>query len=169
MWILHGNRGSKLPVTSRLTPSSTARILEGVRLYEQLPDGQIITTGGSWIQAAREEQTCMLMKDLAVLLGVEESRIETACETRDTYEEAKKIQNLLDTEPFILVTSAYHMHRAVTIFKKMGMDPIPAPCDFKAQDHARLYFFDFIPNAGALLASAQTVNEYLGLAAYLLY
>ncbi|MHB8232044.1 MAG: YdcF family protein [bacterium] len=64
----------------------------------------------------------------------------------------------------ILVTSAYHMARAVFLFRRTGMAAglkiIPYPVDFKGNNHYN--FYSFLPNLGNLVISAEAVHEYLG-------
>ncbi|MHB8232047.1 MAG: YdcF family protein [bacterium] len=82
-------------------------------------------------------------------------------------------QNALDTEAIckkhkftkiILVTSAYHMARAVLLFRRTGtaagLKIIPYPVDFKGNN--RYNFYSFLPGMGNLAISAEAVHEYLG-------
>lgn len=52
----------------------------------------------------------------------------------NTHDEAQKVAKLCAEqgwERVLLVTSAYHMPRAVACFKTAGVSVIPVPCDFK--------------------------------------
>ena len=63
-----------------------------------------------------------------------------------------------------MVTSALHMPRAMAIFRKQGMEPIPAPTDYVVkvrEGGVRLGMF--IPSAGALEKVGRAIHEYLGL------
>lgn len=160
------NNFSGLPATSRLDPSSMARILEGIRLFEQTENAYLVTTGGTWFTDEGDGSACVQMKNLAITLGVDEKRILAECSARDTYEEAKGIKKMLAEEPFLLVTSGYHMPRAVYIFKKLGMNPLPAPCGMKAQSRVGYTFRDYIPAFWVLENSSLALNEYAGLIFY---
>lgn len=158
------NLTSLLPPTSRLSPSSTSRVLEGIRLYNQIDDSYLIFTGGSLKLFSQQEKSCMQMKNLALMLGIEVQRIILECDSRDTYEEAKGIRKILGNEPFMLVTSSFHMPRSLYIFKKLGLNAIPAPCDFSVQGKKKLNFFDFLPSS--LTNSTLAIKEYAGLLYY---
>jgi len=63
-----------------------------------------------------------------------------------------------------LVTSAGHMRRAVGVFSKKGVVPIPAPTDYMLPRKAR--HASWTTNAVHLQASDIAVHEYLGIAWY---
>ncbi len=160
------NRDTQLPSTSRLHPSSTARLLEGIRLFNQLDEAVLITSGGNSKATPIEGLTCYQMKELAVLLGVEREKIMLLCETRDTYDEAKNVQQVLGDQPFLLVTSAFHMPRAMFFLKKIGLNPIPAPSDYKGQSKYNYFFSPLLPASGFFSDSSSVLREYVGLIFY---
>ena len=156
------NQNTQLPSTSRLGSSSTARLLEGIRLFNHLDDATLITSGGTSKAIPIEGWTCFQMKELAVLLGVEKENILPLCDTRDTYEEAKNIQEALGDKSFLLVTSALHMPRAMFFLKKIGLNPIPAPADFKGQSKYNYNYSPLVPSAGHFSHSSSAIKEYIG-------
>jgi len=158
------NSFSLLPPTSRLAPSSTARVLEGIRLYNQINDCYLILSGGGWRFFSPKEKSCTQMKNLALLFGVDEEKIILESNSRDTYEEAKEIKKILGIKPFLLVTSSYHMPRSFYIFKKLGLNAIATPCDFRAQGKNKYNFFAFLPNN--LGNSTTAIKEYFGILFY---
>ncbi len=160
------NRDTQLPSTSRLGSSSTARLLEGIRLFKQLDNAVLVTSGGNSSANPIEGLTCFQMKKLAVLLGIEKEKIMPLCDARDTYEEAKNIQQLLGEQSFLLVTSALHMPRAMFFLKKIGLNPIPAPADFKGQSKYNYSYSPFLPAADHFVHSSLTIKEYVGLIFY---
>ena len=160
------NNQSVLPPTSRLSSSSNARVLEGIRLYNQINDGYLILSGGGSSLFLQEESPCLFMKDMAMLFSVEEQRIVLECQSRDTYEEARELKKILGSKPFLLVTSAFHMPRSMYIFKKLGLKAVAAPSDFIAQGKKRYIFFDFLPKISCLMNSSLAINEYFGLIFY---
>ena len=81
--------------------------------------------------------------------------------TRDTQEEAQAGKKLLGKEPFILVTSASHMTRALKFFKDEGLDPLPAPTNHLASIQHPNYT-DFF-SSDALEKSRIVFHEVLGL------
>ena len=69
-------------------------------------------------------------------LGVARDRIEVDRQSRNTEENARFAKVLADPKPgqrWLLVTSAFHMPRAMGIFRKVGFSIEPYPVDFKAR------------------------------------
>jgi uncharacterized SAM-binding protein YcdF (DUF218 family) len=158
------NPNSLLPATNRLSPPSMARTLEGIRLYSKINDAYLVLSGGSGGIFFQKEKPCILMKKLALLFGVEEERIILESSSRDTYEEAKEIKKILGDKRFLLVTSAYHMPRSIYIFKKLGLNAIAAPCDFRTRGERKYDFFAYLPFS--LENSTKAIREYIGLLYY---
>jgi uncharacterized SAM-binding protein YcdF (DUF218 family) len=86
-------------------------------------------------------------------------------QSRDTIDEVRALHATLGQERFVLVTSATHLPRAMAMFEKAGMNPIPAPTDYlnadESADVGRL--FALIPRAGAAGTIERALHEYLGL------
>ena len=157
------NSLSDLPLTSRLNSYSVARVLEGVRLYKKMQDGYLVLSGEGWVRDP-EQKTCSLMKKLSLFCSVPEERIILECNSRDTYDEAKEIKKILGDQKFLLVTSAFHMPRSMLIFKKMGLNAIPAPGDFRAQGKGPAFFRDYFPRG--MDETNLALIEYLGILFY---
>ena len=64
------------------------------------------------------------MRDELVLRGIPSAAIRMEYRGLNTYEQAVNVQRLLGTEaldqPILIVTSGYHMRRAVSCFRKLG-------------------------------------------------
>ena len=70
--------------------------------------------------------------------GVSESRMIFENESRNTFENAKFSAKFAEPgEKWILVTSASHMPRAMTTFKRFGWDVIAYPVDFRAESQGK--------------------------------
>ena len=149
-----------LPVSSRLTESSTKRLLEAVRLYYLMDRPKIVISGGSGNPFVKVSEAA-LMRELLLDLGIPRRRILIEGESQNTFENGKAVQRLGLNQPLLLITSASHMARALKVFKGLGMNPLPAPCDFRARwssdDPLR-----FLPSTGALATSTAAIYEYLG-------
>ncbi len=134
------------------------RAWEALRLYHKIPNAKIITTGyapfGGKIPSAIS--TANFLKKV----GVKREDIIIETKPKTTEEEAIETKKYLDKRPFMLVTSAYHMPRAIQIFKKHGLNPIPAPTDFKIKNHDTPLS---TPKGKKLLQTDQAWHEYLGL------
>ena len=153
-----------LPLAARLGGDTLQRVMEGVRLWRARPGAKLILCGGEWSEKENIPTPARLMADLALDLGVDRSKVILEEVSRDTFENAREAAKIMDRGPFALVTSARHLPRAVAIFRKMGLDPIPAPTDHKIRalgpDNG------FLPGLGGLASTQESLHEYLGLAWY---
>jgi uncharacterized SAM-binding protein YcdF (DUF218 family) len=135
--------------------ASDRRIVEGVRLSRHIPDSLLILSGGRKPEGTN-------MRDLPLELGVPPSSMDLEAGAFDTGDEASIFWSTLGQEPFALVTSAYHMPRALRTFRTMGLNPIAAPCEFRAADCPSLVTC-LMPNADALLTTQLAIHEYAGM------
>jgi len=149
-----------LPITSQVVEASVVRLNEGIRLYHQLhEEASIIVSGYSGFFDPTSH--AVMQKRLALALGVKKDKIILSPKPIDTEEEAIAAKKLLGGKPFILVTSASHMTRAMKFFNKVGLQPIPAPTNHLASIQYPNYT-DFF-SSDALEKSRIVFHEYLGL------
>jgi uncharacterized SAM-binding protein YcdF (DUF218 family) len=113
------------PITSNVSQETLCRVAEAIRLYRMLPESRIIVSGG-FFYGARHSQAS-LMSDCLQTLGVPESSIITEEHSRDTFENLMGIHKIVGVQPFLLVTSAHHMPRAMAAARRLGMNATPAP------------------------------------------
>jgi uncharacterized SAM-binding protein YcdF (DUF218 family) len=149
-----------LPVTSRLSPASIYRLIEGIRLLRGFPGSRLILSGGTiW----NKESEGKGFQRLAIALGVDKQRIILEEKSRTTRDQAVNIKKIIGNDRQVLVTSASHMPRAMSMFQKEEMDPIPAPTDHRVLKNPSPVYMRLIPNADALVKSKRSFYEYLGL------
>lgn len=151
---------SWLPVTSRPSESSIYRITEGVRLQRALPGSQLVFTGfggGSAISVAA------VGRDLALALGTPPESVLIDERPRTTEEEAVAVMKLVGTEPFVLVTSAVHMPRAMHLFHTQGLRPVPAPTQHHAVSASRSFWGRLIPRPERVVDADAAWHEVLGI------
>ncbi len=155
--VLGGGSGEdeQLPPVSQLTDASVKRLVEGVTQYHEHPGSRLVFTG---------RNIAGIMADLACQLGVEERDIVIEDRPRDTREEARHLKEIVKDSPFLLITSASHMPRAVALIRKNGLQPIPVPSRHLIRDSYKLKPGLFLPSAGSLYKTERAWYEYLGLA-----
>ncbi len=152
----YGANDLLMPLSSRLNSSSTYRLLEANNLYQQCAGCEIIISGSVSVS--------LIMKQQLQLMGVAEERITTDKEAEHTYISAEHLVALAKGERFFLVTSAGHMRRALGLFKKQGLQAIPAPTDYQLPKnfmHASLH-----PTPMHLYMSELAIHEYIGILWY---
>jgi len=113
-----------LPLTSQLGGAALSRITEAVVILRQLPEARLIVMGGRIYDPLPHAE---VMRSMALALGVGSDRIIADPGPMSTSEEATAVRGFVAANPFVLVTSAGHMPRAVRMFRDAGMRPIPAP------------------------------------------
>jgi uncharacterized SAM-binding protein YcdF (DUF218 family) len=158
-------RSGNLTPSDRVACSSLVRCMEGVRLWKSLPTSKLILSGGS--TSSRKMSTAQGMALVAQDLGVPREAIVLETKSLDTAEEAELLNPVLGRSPFALVTSASHMWRSLIIFRRVGLNPVPAPADFEGQVPA-IELGTLLPDASSILMSQKAVHEYLGVCLVLL-
>lgn len=149
-----------VPETGQLSAASLYRLFEGIRLHRELPESWLVVSGG----ASQDDPmaNAAMTGRTAQQLGVDGGRLVIEDRPRDTVEEARLLAPLLKDAPFILVTSAAHMGRAMRIFQKQGLHPLAAPTDFILKDRQRFSSASLLPSSFNLGLSEQVVYEWLG-------
>lgn len=151
------NDNSQAPVTSRLGDAAALRVVEGVRLYNLLAGLPVVVMSGGGESRAGEQ-----MAAFAIDLGVPAAKVIAETASRDTADNARQVKAIVREEPFLLVTSASHMPRAMKIFQLQGLQPLAAPADFRGLGHFTVRAF--IPQGLYLMTMETAMHEYLGLA-----
>jgi uncharacterized SAM-binding protein YcdF (DUF218 family) len=145
------------PISSLLTDAALKRVVEGVIIYKKQPHAKLIFTGfagGSTLATAKANAM------VAMELGVDKKDIIINDLPKDTAEEVAYVKTLVGDAPFVVVTSAMHLPRTMALYHKAGLDPIPAPCDFKKFTVRSLLDK---PEAVSLQNSQNAVHEYIGI------
>jgi uncharacterized SAM-binding protein YcdF (DUF218 family) len=151
-----------IPVTGALDADGITRIVEGVRLARMRPDSRLLVSGGA---RAGFTPGALGYARLAKDLGVQPSGLVVMDHALNTDQEAQDVAALLGHSPFILVTSAYHMPRAMRLMQGAGADPIPAPTGQIVHASRGGEQFGLIPGSRGLRRTELALHEYLGLAA----
>jgi len=113
--------------SSNLLNNSLPRVTEGVRQWRRNPQATMIFTGAA--AGHNPKSNAWVAAQVAESLGVPSSHIHTLDQPKDTAQEAQAVSALIGHQPFLLVTSANHMPRAMRFFQQAGLDPTPAPAN----------------------------------------
>ena len=148
-----------LPVQLQVSYDSRVRLLEGIRLYKMIPGSKLILTGGLGSQSQSE---ATVLSQYAHTLGVDKDDMILETRSRDTKDHPLNVSPIVKNDPFILVTSAFHMPRAFKLFTKQGLFPIPAPAGhWTPQKYVwPEYYF---PRSQGTRLTELAFHEYLGL------
>jgi uncharacterized SAM-binding protein YcdF (DUF218 family) len=137
-----------------------------VILARRLPGVRLIFSGGSGALLRAQTPEAETAGRLFTALGVAKERLLLESQSRDTYQNAQLSARLLSPKPgerWLLVTSGWHMPRAMGCFRRAGFNVEAWPVDYRASV-AR--FNDSIPEG--LRRVDLVLREYVGLLAYYL-
>jgi uncharacterized SAM-binding protein YcdF (DUF218 family) len=151
-----------IPVTAALDDDGLFRIVEGVRLARRLHGVRLVVSGGA---PQGKPPPAFGYAKLARELGIDDASLLVLNGALDTGAEARSVSALLGAAPFILVTSAYHMPRAMRLMRRAGAHPIPAPTEQLVDRTANRLPRNWFPTSSGLSKTERALHEYLGLAA----
>jgi uncharacterized SAM-binding protein YcdF (DUF218 family) len=151
----------RLPANSQISAAALSRVVEGVRLYKAVPGSKLLLSGGAVFDPVPEAE---VMARIAIILGVNPQDLSLEKDSWDTAAEAEIIAKMIGPEKIILVTSAVHMPRAMALFRKRGLQPIPAPTDFQVREARGPVPGMVFPRGSSLCEVETAAHEYLGLA-----
>jgi len=149
-----------LPYQLQVSHHSRVRLIEGIRLHRLLPGSKMILTGGTGFDGSPEATT---LSRVAEELGVSRADMVLEVESRDTKDHPLYVRDIVHDEPFILVTSAFHMPRAVKLFEKQGLFPIPAPTGQWVPPLQFWSLVNFFPSSTGVRLAELAYHEYMGL------
>ena len=138
------------------------RVWHAARLWKASKAPLIILSG------THEEESS---KTLLLDLGIPKSAILVDNESRNTYENSRFTEDVIKSHKIsnsspkvIVVTSAWHLPRAIGNFSKTTLTPIPSPADFKVSTlYGNADWWDFIlPSSESFLFSSAMVKEWIG-------
>jgi len=138
-------------------------------LARKYPDARLAFVGGSGAllpggPALEAEMMRLALPDL----GIPAARVEFEEKSRNTAENAEFARAVLKPRPgerWLLVTSAFHMPRAMGCFRKAGFDVVAYPVDYRTIGPGGLDD-PFSRAASGLNLTDVGVKEWVGLIAY---
>ena len=107
-----------------------------------------------------------ILRQTAIRQGIPAERVILTHAVSSTEDEARAVSEIPGIHSILLVTSAYHMPRAVLLFRARGLDVSPFPTDERVLGRQNLSLSEFIPISGPLGESEQAMREYYGLVVY---
>jgi uncharacterized SAM-binding protein YcdF (DUF218 family) len=144
------------------------RLTVVAELARRYPDARIIFSGGSGSVIFAERPEAEFALRLLESLGVPKGRVVAEDKSRNTVENARFSRELAQPKPgerWLLVTSAYHLPRAIGIFRKAGFPVEAYPVDWRTRGSGDV--LRPFPTLGEGLRRTDTaMREWVGLLAY---
>lgn len=145
------------------------RLVSFIRLAQLYPDARLVFSGGNASTDLDKPTAAQIAEDYFVKSGISPSRLLIDNKARNTAENASFSRHLAtpqSNETWVLITTAFHMPRAVGVFCQQNWKVTPYPVDHQTLP-SKLYRpgFSLIKNANHLVLAS---HEWLGLLAYYL-
>jgi uncharacterized SAM-binding protein YcdF (DUF218 family) len=147
-----------------------SRMTEGAILARRFPNAALIFTGGSPAIEERDGPTeADFARGLFVALGIDEGRLTLERRSRNTYENAVFTRDIVKPRPgqrFLLVTSAFHIPRAMGVFRRAGYDVVAWPADYMTTGRRADYLGVNRHGSDGMRMTDTAAKEWIGMAAY---
>ena len=153
------------------------RVIYAAQLYRQKKAPIIILSGGriDWRGSGASESADMA--SIVTSIGIPSEVIIQEPDSLNTYQNAVNVKKILQSRGIrqvLLITSAMHMPRSLLIFKRQGIEVIPAPTDFLVSEGEmqeltstpKGAILNLLPESGKLDLFTRALKEYVGLSIY---
>jgi uncharacterized SAM-binding protein YcdF (DUF218 family) len=150
-------------VRARLHQGSD-RVWEAAKLYHAGCAPLVVVSAGGKIVSPIVEVEAEAIAGLLVELGVPRAALRLERRSRNTLGNAYFSRALLAStgaKRVLLVTSAWHLRRAMALFERAGIEVVPMGADYRAFRSCH-GLRCWVPSAQALELSGLAVKEYLG-------
>jgi len=144
------------------------RFVEAAVLARKYPQARVLVTGGMGTLLLEGEGDADTAPRLLAALGVSPDRLILENQSRNTAENAafsKELVKPASGETWLLITSAFHMPRAVGLFRKVGFPVVPWPADYRTSGGEGIGLWRD-NEVDALQNTTVALREWIGLAAY---
>lgn len=144
-----------------LCSSPASRVLAAVRLQRRLHIPILLSGGQVYSDTGAEAK---IASRVLRSLGVEDKDIIVETRSINTTQNAKfsvEIMRERDLHRPLLVTSAFHMRRAVLNFEQQGVEVIPYPTDYMVTHSPQFHYTKLRPQSEALLYNVMVLQERL--------
>ena len=146
---------------------SAERLTVVTELAKRYPDARIIFTGGNGGLFGGTAEADYVTRLLAGF-GIAPGRIEAEARSRNTLENAQFSKGLAAPKPgdrWVLITSAYHMPRAMAAFRNVEFEVEAFPVDWQFANASDLYW-PYRALIGGLAMTDTAAREFIGLVVY---
>lgn len=146
------------------------RLLHAIELYKSRKINKIFITGGSGSLTDQREKEAIHLRNDLLRVGFPEKDLLIESDSKNTRENALFTAEILlsknEEANYLLITSAYHMRRAIGCFKKAGIQADAYPTDFYTGPREYNFADLFIPYAGKLNDWSLLIHEVVGCVVY---
>lgn len=149
---------------------SASRMTKAVELARLHPQARIVFTGGAANLVSQATYTeSDAARQLFTGLGLDPARLTLEDQSRNTWENAVFTRRLVAPKPgerWLLVTSAWHMPRAMGVFRKAGFEVEAFPVDYWSRGKPDDFIRPYSRAPRGLEIADNGFKEWVGLVAY---
>lgn len=146
--------------------SAAERMTAPIALLRQYPHLRVLFTGGEGELVSSGMTEAERAKIFFDSMGVPAQQMIYESASHTTYENAilsAKVPGVDPTQRWLLLTSAFHMPRAMALFQKAGWNVTPYPVDFRTAGDTGWMSFSLV---GGAEKWQMVLHEWAGLLAY---
>ncbi len=168
--VLGGGFDSEISTIRKNFELSSAgdRIVAGLELMKKFPDTPLIYSGGSATIGRTIEPEANSAKKMVEALFGNDLPVIYESKARNTWENAvlvsKLANNISPKGKWLLVTSAFHMPRAMGCFRKVKLDVVAWSADYRSEYQGG--FWLTFKSGTQVIKSQIAIKEIIGLIAY---
>lgn len=160
-----------IPDHDRMNFSFTAnRFLNAYELYRTGKVKKLLLSGGSGDLLQEDRGEAVKVREFLIRIGVPPDDIIVENDSRNTHENAvftrQQLQAGYPGARCLLITSAWHMRRALGCFKKAGVECTPFSVDFQTEKDRWAPENTLLPNRTGFLLWDLLIREWVGYLAY---
>ena len=141
------------------------RVWYAAQLYHRGVARRIVVSGGSFVEQRGGPATseAEAMRRFLIDLGVPLEAIVSEGNSLNTLENIRNVRQMVGEAPVALVTSAYHMPRALKIARQGNLNVGAFPTDWRLPAEARPSWENWVPSIAAMAWSSISLREHIAL------
>ncbi|MEO6883180.1 MAG: YdcF family protein [Bacteroidia bacterium] len=146
------------------------RLFQAIELYKKGIIQKILISGGSGSILHPDILEASLLKNYLVEIGIPQADILVEDKSKNTHENALFSKAILEQnsvgKKYLLITSAFHMRRALGCFQKQGISVVPYSTDRYSGPIKWEFDYLFIPDASTFNNWNVLLHEMVGFFTY---
>lgn len=139
------------------------RVWYAAQLFHRGLAPRIIVSGGNLMAKGPATTEAEAMRRFLMDLGVPTDAIVSEGTSLNTIENVRNVRQLVGDGRVALVTSGYHMARALTIARKGNLNVGAFPTDWRLPETARPFWENWLPSIDAMAWSCISLKEHIAL------
>jgi uncharacterized SAM-binding protein YcdF (DUF218 family) len=146
--------------------NGASRMWHAARLYHQGIAPRVIVSGRNYVadKSSPVQSATMAMRQFLVDLGVPAEHIVMEDRSLNTLESIREVQAMAQDERVALVTSGFHMPRAMRLAHRAHLKAEAFPTDWRAKRRGQSGWFTYLPSPTPLQNATAAIKEHMALA-----